>query len=125
MNSKGQEYEALALKYLMKKGLVLLDKNFHTRFGEVDLVMQHDDSIVFVEVRYRTHSRYGGPLASIHEGKQRKIIKTAKIYMHQQQLWQHNMRFDVVAIQPTKTGLFRKFDIDWIPNAFLVAEVDI
>lgn len=110
---KGAQGEKRALKFLRRQQLSLLEKNFHCRYGEVDLIMQsQEQEIIFVEVRLRKNNDYGGAAASVTQSKQQKIIRTAQTYLQQHQLQQRPCRFDVVAIcQGTQ-------DIDWIQHAF-------
>jgi len=112
-STKGKVSEQLACDYLEKNGLRLIEKNFHSRFGEIDLIMQHDNSLVFVEVRYRKNQNFGGAKESVTPTKQRKIQKTALFYM-QQKGREYNARFDVVAM----TGENKNLTIEWIKNAF-------
>ena len=112
-SSKGKAAEELACNHLKKNGLSLIDKNFHSRHGEVDLIMQHHDALVFIEVRYRKNLDYGGAKASVTPAKQQKIQKTALYYM-QKKGREFNARFDVVAI----TGENNNLTIEWIKNAF-------
>lgn len=110
----GCEAETLALAYLKKRGLLLRDANFRCKFGEIDLVMNDDIYLVFVEVRMRSSGDYGGALESITIAKQRKIKGTAKIYLLQNKLYDKcPVRFDVLTIQ----GFSAK--ISWLKNAFI------
>lgn len=102
----------LACEFLTQKGLKLIDKNFHSRQGEIDLIMQQHDTLVFVEVRYRKNHDFGGAVASITAQKQHRIRQTALFYM--QKLGREiNARFDVIAM----TGI-DDVHIEWIENAF-------
>lgn len=111
--TKGRAAESLACQYLRQQGLDLIEQNFHSRHGEVDLIMQHHDSLVFVEVRYRKNHDFGGALASITPQKQQKIRKTALSYM-QSRGREFIARFDVVALHGPDDNL----QIEWIQNAF-------
>ena len=73
--------EELAARYLTDRGLRVVARNFRCRFGEVDLIMQDGDTLVFVEVRLRRSERFGGALASITHAKQRKLVATARFYL--------------------------------------------
>jgi len=117
---QGQYTENLACQYLEDKGLKLLQRNFHCRFGEIDLIMQHNDSLVFVEVRYRRNTDFGSGAESITASKQSKLIKTASAYLQQHaKLSKHPARFDVVSITgPIETSNINNINIDWIENAF-------
>jgi putative endonuclease len=116
MLSKGLAYEHIALKYLQKKQLILVERNFHTRFGEIDLIMKDDDTLIFIEVRYRQGNSHGSASESVNLSKQKKIIKSAEIYLMQNNGWHLNSRFDVIAISPAK--LLSKHHIEWYKAAF-------
>ena len=116
-SSKGKVAEAIACDHLENNGLQLIDKNFNSRYGEIDLIMRHKDSLVFVEVRYRKNLDYGGALASVTPTKQQKIIKTALYYM-QKQGREFNARFDVIAITGAMGTSSQPLRIEWIQNAF-------
>lgn len=112
---RGAGWEALAERYLAARGLRTVKRNFHCRFGEVDLVMQDGAAIVFVEVRYRHDLRFGTPAESVHRGKQLKIRRAAGIFLaHRPALAHHPCRFDVVGI----SGPARRPRIEWLRAAF-------
>ena len=77
----GARAEALAAEYLERQGLTVLERNFRTRRGEIDLVMRDGAMLVFVEVRLRTSSAYGGAAASITPRKQARLIAAAQVYL--------------------------------------------
>ncbi|GAA4021764.1 YraN family protein [Actimicrobium antarcticum] len=103
----GDAGEDLALAYLQRHGLVLVERNFLRKGGEIDLVMQAPGSLVFVEVRQRATARHGGAAASITPAKQRRLVVAAQLYL---QRYRHPpaCRFDVVAIDGTV--------ITWLQN---------
>ena len=107
----GNEAEQQACKHLQSQGLILLDKNFSTKAGEVDLIMRDGETLVFIEVRYRKNTDFGGAAASITPKKQQRIIKASLAYQ-QKHCPQSSMRFDVVAIEGDNRRL------NWIQNAF-------
>jgi putative endonuclease len=115
--NKGQRAEDMACQHLQRQGLSLLQKNFHSRFGEIDLIMQHQQTLVFVEVRYRKNRDFGGPAASITPAKQDKIRKTALFFM-QKKGREFNARFDVLAICGNDLDNPQQLNIEWIKNAF-------
>ena len=94
----GNLAEDEALQYLKKQGLRLLKRNFTTKAGEVDLIMQDGNSLVFIEVRYRKNTDFGGAAASVTHKKQQRIIKAALAYQ-QYHAPQSSMRFDVISIE--------------------------
>ena len=111
--NKGEAAEQLACTYLQQQGLRLLEKNYRSRQGEIDLIMQHGDSLVFIEVRQRSSTRYGGAAASVTTKKQAKLRLTALHYL-QHKAPRANARFDVIAIQ----GDNNQQHIEWIRDAF-------
>ena len=117
---QGEYTESLACRFLEEKGFTLLERNFHCRFGEIDLIMQDNGSIVFVEVRYRRSNNFGSGAETITASKQSKLIKTASAYLQQHaKLNQYPARFDVVSITGSvATSNIKNIDFDWIKNAF-------
>ena len=117
---QGEYTETLACRFLEGKGFKLIEKNFNCKVGEIDIIMKDNDSLVFVEVRYRRNNNYGSGAESITASKQSKLIKTASLYLQQHaKLNKYPARFDVVSM----TGNIEKDDInkinfDWIKNAF-------
>jgi putative endonuclease len=78
---RGERAEALAAEFLAGLGLALLARNFRTRHGEIDLVMRDGDVLVFVEVRLRALSRFGGAAASITAAKRERLVAAARGYL--------------------------------------------
>jgi len=117
----GQIAEEFASYYLVSQGLTYLEKNFHNRQGEIDLIMKDQDVLVFVEVKYRKNSNFGGAIAAVPYKKQQKIRQCAKFYLQRSQINEYNTpcRFDVVAVEGdinenTQTAP----QITWLRNAF-------
>jgi len=108
---RGNEAEQQACKHLQAHGLKLLDKNFSIKAGEVDLIMRDNETLVFVEVRYRKNTNFGGAAASVTPKKQQRIIKASLAYQ-QKHAPQSSMRFDVVAIEGDNR------ELNWIRSAF-------
>ncbi len=94
--TQGEYFEKLALNFLISHGFTLLKKNYYSKFGEIDLILQKDDLIVFVEVRQKSTCFYGSPFESITTGKQRKIYLTSLDYIRRNNLTNFNFRFDAV-----------------------------
>jgi len=110
----GKQSENTACAFLEQHGLKLLGRNFNTKMGEIDLIMQEGKCLVFVEVKYRKAVNFGEPVATVTRSKQRKIIKTAMLYLQQKGLFDKvPCRFDVV-------GILDDGKIDWIRDAFIV-----
>ena len=107
----GTKKEQLAADYLTSQGVVILEKNFYFRGGEIDLIGKDGEYICFIEVKYRTSTQYGLPEDAVTWAKQKKIILGSKRYLYQQKLSQDiPCRFDIVSI-------YRE-NITWIRNAF-------
>ena len=109
---RGQQGENLALSHLREQGLNLLERNYRSRWGEIDLVMQDAAILVFVEVRLRAASRYGSPAETIGNRKRQRLIRTAQHYLQTHR--DARARFDVIAIT---TGDHAP-QIEWIKDAF-------
>ena len=108
----GSDAENLAAQFLLKQNLVLIEKNYRCRYGEIDLIMQDHITLVFIEVKMRTHHSYGGAIYSVTPSKQHKLILTANHYLTNLKTLPA-CRFDVVLI----TGQ-HNHAIEWIKNAF-------
>jgi len=107
----GQLGEDLALAYLKARGLVLLERNFRCRMGEIDLVMRDGASIVFVEVRLRTPGAYASAAESIDAHKQKRIVAAAGLYLAGRA--EAPCRFDCVLLERAHSDSIR-----WIKGAF-------
>jgi len=113
----GELAEQDACQFLIKQKLKLICKNYRCCFGEIDLIMQDEQSLIFVEVRYRKHNQFGSGAESITISKQRKLIKTASYYLQQTPgSSQFAARFDVVSMSADTNS--QKSKIDWIKDAF-------
>ncbi|MBO8171046.1 MAG: YraN family protein [Bacillaceae bacterium] len=94
----GRKGENLAVRFLQQKGYQIIEQNYRTRFGEIDIVASLNATIVFVEVRTRT-TKYGGTGAeSVGFRKQNKIRQVARYYLYRKHLYQHPVRFDVISV---------------------------
>jgi putative endonuclease len=91
----GDAAEDAALTFLRGQGLVEVQRNFRCRGGEIDLIMQQHDTLVFVEVRQRSSDSHGGALASITPAKQRRLILAAQVFL-QRYRQPPPCRFDVI-----------------------------
>jgi putative endonuclease len=113
--ANGRQGEQEALDYLQARGLRLLERNFRSRYGEIDLIMREADCLVFIEVRYRRRRDYGGAAASVDRNKQARLVSTALYYLQRHPgSAQQATRFDVVAL----TELGKTTTIEWICDAF-------
>jgi len=111
VNNLGSDAEQLAATYLQQQGLILVTSNYSCRFGEIDLIMRDGKSLVFVEVRLRSSTSFGGAGMSITSAKQQKLTRTAEHYL--QKHGNAACRFDAILMSKARTE-----DIEWIKNAF-------
>lgn len=112
----GQKAEQYALNHLKELGLTLIASNWSCRYGELDLIMLEQNTLVFVEVRYRKHASFGGALDSIDQPKRNKLIKTAEQFLTEHPQWlEHPCRFDVITAHH---NLAQRFTMHWIQDAF-------
>jgi putative endonuclease len=107
----GKKAEDVACRFLQRNGLSLVQRNYHCRYGEIDLIMQDSATLVFVEVRYRSSIKFGSAAESVDSNKQRKLVFTANKYLQKHPTNQPT-RFDVVALSPQQ-------EPEWITNAFM------
>ncbi|HYQ71849.1 MAG TPA: YraN family protein [Gammaproteobacteria bacterium] len=115
--TRGREAETLAWHYLQSRGLRLLQRNYRSRGGEIDLVLQDRDSLVFVEVRYRRGTRFGSGAESVDRHKQSKLVACARHYLQTYpSLARQPCRFDVVSVSGTGAS------IEWIRDAFAAGD---
>jgi putative endonuclease len=115
---RGGWAEDLARRFLQQKGMTPLKQNYRCRRGEIDLIMRHEDTIVFVEVRYRSRSDFGSGAESVDKRKQKKLVATAQYFLGSHAATvSAPCRFDVVAI----SGFGSSLSLSWIPNAFDVS----
>lgn len=111
---KGRRGEEAAAEFLIRKGMKIIDRNFRCPVGEIDIIAMDAAVVVFVEVRSRTGSRFGGPEESIDAPKRRKIVQTAQWYLKKRGLGDSPARIDVVAIRWRGD----EPEVNWIVNAF-------
>lgn len=111
----GAEHEDFARRWLEARGLRTLATNYTCRGGEIDLVMRDGDVVVFVEVRYRRHDRYGSAAETVDHRKQRRLHLAAQHFlMRHSEVAENACRFDVMALG----GDSKKPTVNWIENAF-------
>ncbi|ASK34872.1 YraN family protein [Alloalcanivorax mobilis] len=116
----GDRAERNARAWLERQGLRPVCSNYRCRLGEIDLIMEHQETLVFVEVRWRSRHDYGGAVASVDRRKQRRLTQAARHYLgrHPQQA-NRPCRFDVLGMEPDHDQEIR---YHWIPNAFYASD---
>lgn len=94
----GKIGEGIACGYLRRRGYKILERNYKTKIGEIDIVARDGNVLVFVEVKTRASDLYGTPEEAINARKMRKLTQLAELYMNRKGLYQTKARFDVVGI---------------------------
>ena len=115
----GQTSERLAEQFLVSKGYRIVERNLRTSLGELDLVAEDGNVLVFVEVKGRTTDAFGGARLAIDHRKQHKLIQLASQYLAQRHLSDKACRFDVVLVQGDSTPMGQ---IEHLENAFEVVD---
>jgi len=106
--------EDRAVVYLEENNLTLLTRNYHCRRGEIDLIMQDGNFLVFIEVRYRKNNHYGSAAESVTRQKQQRLLTTAEYFLqNEKQNADNACRFDVITISGQQNP-----QIEWIKDAF-------
>ena len=104
----GSEKEILAMEYLIKHGYSILEQNFFTRHGEIDIIATNDNYLVFLEVKYRTSTKKGLPEEAVSPRKQHSIINAAKYYLYRHGIsYDTPCRFDVIVILKDTITLYK------------------
>ena len=120
----GEQTEKFAKEYLLQQGLTHVASNYRCRKGEIDLIMLDKGQLVFIEVKYRRNQRYGSGFDVVTASKQRKVIETARYYLHDKKLTESiSCRFDIVSLEPTNnttahTKEEQNYTTHWLKNAF-------
>lgn len=112
--SVGKQGESLAAEFLRKNGYRIVKNNFRNRYGEIDIIAIEGKTLVFIEVKTKTNSKFGNPVMAVDLRKQRQLSKTAIMYLTQKRLNDCPARFDVVGISMIEN----KTEIELIRNAF-------
>lgn len=110
----GAEGEAVAADYLIEKGYHILERNYRTALGEIDIIARDGETLVFVEVKARSSARFGPPQLAVDHRKQIKITRVALDYISRKKKMSILFRFDVLALRRDRKG----FEAELIQNAF-------
>ena len=100
----GHKGEAIAAKYYQQRGWLLLNHNYRTRMGEIDLILYKENTLVFAEVKTRTSAQHAAPAEAVDYYKQQRLIAAAGQYLQQSPYADANIRFDVVEVLPAGSG---------------------
>lgn len=113
MRFVGEKGEEIAIAYLKKKGYTILNRNYKTPFGEIDIIVKDKNTIVFVEVKSRNSLSFGKPFESVNLRKQERLRRSALFYLRNLKK-EEAIRFDVVSIILKSEG----YEIEHIKEAF-------
>jgi putative endonuclease len=113
---RGRHFEAVAAEYLEEQGLVVLERGYRCRLGEIDLICAERHTLVIVEVRARSRSAIASAVASIDARKRGRIVNATRHFLMRRSEWRNaSIRFDVVAFDAIDTA---ETQISWLRNAF-------
>jgi len=119
---RGNASEKFAASYLKKYGYTVVAQNFHSKFGEIDIIAYDGDVLAFVEVKFRANTDFGQPSSYVDQRKQNKILKTALHYMYREKISDINIRFDVVELIKDRCRA-GKYQASILKNAFDIGEI--
>lgn len=94
----GKRGEKIAKEYLKKNGYKIITTNYYTKFGEIDIIAEEKDTLVFIEVKTRTNKKYGEAIEAINYKKQKSILKVAEYYISKHKMYDKNIRIDAVEV---------------------------
>ncbi|MBU8933948.1 MAG: YraN family protein [candidate division Zixibacteria bacterium] len=110
----GRSFEKLAARFFQDQGFEILERNWHDGPREIDLIVSKDSLIVFVEVKSTSSRKFGHPVERVDKRKVYNIVRAAQRYLVDEEIHQHDFRFDVVT--------FTKGQLEHFPDAFTAPE---
>lgn len=113
---RGSYGEKIARSYLRRKNFRIVAKNYRCRLGEIDIVAEKRDVLVFVEVKTRLNKRFGEPFEAVTKKKQKKLRRLGEYFLMRNRLWDRAIRFDIISIVIDPGGLIN--ELVHIENAF-------
>ncbi len=116
LGAKGEE---IAVRYLKNRGYRIVERNYRIRLGEIDIIAEQGDDLVFIEVKTRSDTLFGSPFESVTKQKQKQLSKVALEYINKQNCHNRPARFDVVGIQfQESSNKIQDAAIELLQNAF-------
>lgn len=113
--ARGRHWEIVAERWLRKRSVRILGRNYRCRTGEIDLIARDGEDVAFVEVKYRSRSGFGSGAEHVTWAKRRKLVSAARHYLrYHRHPPSQVFRFDVISISDQPDGA----EIQWIKNAF-------
>ena len=116
----GKTGEDYAVRYLENEGFTVIERNYHITEGEIDIIVQKEELIAFVEVKFSQTGAFGEPETWVTPKKQEKIIKAARSFLASRDISGPEIRFDVIAVRAENNDLY----IRHIPAAFIMETTD-
>ena len=117
MKSTGADFEDRATTMIKEQGLKVLERNFSGKTGEIDIIAQEGEQLIFVEVRGRSNPLFNSAAGSVDRRKQQRLLRTAQLYLQRHpQMANMPCRFDVIAFEPPQSRSNAR--IRWIRGAF-------
>ncbi len=119
----GEQHERAAYRFLCAQGLKPVANNFRCKTGELDLIFSRDNTLIIVEVRFRSRQDFGGAAASISQTKQQRIVRATETFLQRYPVFRRcSVRFDIVAINALANGNAKgpkgETSIEWLQDAF-------
>jgi putative endonuclease len=116
LGAKGEE---IAVRYLKSRGYRIVERNYRIRLGEIDIIAEHGDDLVFIEVKTRSDIFFGSPFESVTKQKQKQLSKVALEYISKKNCHNRPSRIEVVGIEFHEGGnRFQDAAIELLQNAF-------
>lgn len=94
----GNYGESIAKNFLINNKYKIIDMNYRTKYGEIDIICRYDDILVFCEIKSRYTNSFGSPIESVTYYKQKQIIKLSQIYLMANKFYNYNIRYDIIEI---------------------------
>ena len=113
----GREGEDLAERYLRQLGYTIIERNFHSQHGEIDLIARIDETLIFVEVKNYSYRSFNPPCAAISRSKKQSLIHAARTYLYKRGIKGTNCRFDVLTIYRNQSNQCK---VEHFQNAFFI-----
>lgn len=106
----GRRGEEVAIQYLLSRDYKIIERNFRTRFGEIDIIAKEKNELVFIEVKTRSSGQYGEPCEAVDDRKIKHILRVAEYYIYIKRVRNIYIRFDVIEVKVSK----EKFEVNHI-----------
>jgi len=106
----GNQWETKIESFFKEKGYQILEKNWYSHYGEIDIIALIEETVVFIEVKYRKNNNYGYGSEAVNRLKQERIYKSAMEFLQEKNYNNYNKRFDVISVIGN--------EVEWLENSF-------